>query len=39
MMPEMDGIALLRAALDIDPHLVGIIMTGQGTISDRRWTR
>src|SRR5712691_1095138 len=32
MMPEMDGIALLRAALDIDPHLVGIIMTGQGTI-------
>ena len=32
MMPEMDGIALLREALDIDPHLVGIIMTGQGTI-------
>jgi PAS domain S-box-containing protein len=32
MMPDMDGIALLRAALDIDPHLVGIIMTGQGTI-------
>src|SRR6266571_168824 len=32
MMPEMDGIALLRAALDIDPHLVGMIMTGQGTI-------
>lgn len=32
MMPEMDGIALLRAALDIDPHLLGIIMTGQGTI-------
>src|SRR5262245_39995131 len=32
MMPEMDGIALLRAALDIDPHLVGIIMTGEGTI-------
>jgi PAS domain S-box-containing protein len=32
MMPEMDGIALLRAALDIDPHLVGVIMTGQGTI-------
>src|SRR2546426_1127810 len=32
MMPEMDGITLLRAALDIDPHLVGIIMTGQGTI-------
>ena len=32
MMPEMDGIALLKNALEIDPHLVGIIMTGQGTI-------
>jgi PAS domain S-box-containing protein len=32
MMPEMDGISLLRAALDTDPDLVGIIMTGQGTI-------
>ncbi|MDQ2938778.1 MAG: PAS domain S-box protein, partial [Acidobacteriota bacterium] len=32
MMPEMDGISLLKAALEIDPHLVGIIMTGQGTI-------
>lgn len=32
MMPEMDGIALLTAALEIDPHLVGIVMTGQGTI-------
>jgi len=32
MMPEMDGIALLKAALEIDPHLVGIIITGQGTI-------
>jgi signal transduction histidine kinase len=32
MMPEMDGIALLRAALALDPMLVGIIMTGQGTI-------
>lgn len=32
MMPEMDGIALLKAALQIDPHLVGIILTGQGTI-------
>ncbi len=32
MMPGMDGIALLREALDIDPYLVGIIMTGQGTI-------
>jgi CheY-like chemotaxis protein len=32
MMPEMDGIAFLRAALDIDPHLMGIIMTGQDTM-------
>jgi DNA-binding NtrC family response regulator len=32
MMPEMDGIQLLRKALEIDPNLVGIIMTGQGTI-------
>ena len=32
MMPEMDGIALIKAALEIDPHLIAIIMTGQGTI-------
>jgi len=32
-MPGMNGIALLRAALAIDPELVGIIMTGQGTIT------
>jgi two-component system cell cycle sensor histidine kinase/response regulator CckA len=32
MMPGMDGIALIKAALEIDPHLVAIIMTGQGTI-------
>lgn len=32
MMPEMDGIALLEAAVKIDPHLIGIMMTGQGTI-------
>jgi two-component system cell cycle sensor histidine kinase/response regulator CckA len=32
MMPEMDGIALLEAALKIDPNVIGIIMTGQGTI-------
>ena len=31
-MPGMDGIALLRSALQIDPMLVGIIMTGAGTI-------
>src|SRR5262245_16917052 len=32
MMPGMDGIQLLRQALEIDPNLVAIIMTGQGTI-------
>ncbi|MBA2225788.1 sigma-54-dependent transcriptional regulator [Thermogemmata fonticola] len=32
MMPKLDGIQLLKQALAIDPHLVGIIMTGQGTI-------
>ncbi len=32
MMPEMDGISLLRSALEIDPHLIALIMTGQGTI-------
>src|SRR5579862_538661 len=32
MMPEMDGITLLRAAFEIDPNLVGIMMTGHGTI-------
>lgn len=32
MMPGIDGIELLRQALAIDPNLIGIIMTGQGTI-------
>jgi PAS domain S-box-containing protein len=32
MMPEMDGIALLKVALEIDPDLVCIVVTGQGTI-------
>lgn len=32
MMPGMDGIELLRAGLGIDPHLVGIVMTGYGTV-------
>lgn len=32
MMPGTDGIQLLRDVLKIDPSLVGIIMTGQGTI-------
>src|SRR5262249_15702800 len=32
MMPGMDGIQLLRQAFEIDPQVVGIIMTGQGTV-------
>ena len=32
MMPEMDGITLMRTALEIDPNIVGIVMTGHGTI-------
>ncbi|MEW6586944.1 MAG: HD domain-containing phosphohydrolase [Nitrospirota bacterium] len=28
-MPEMDGIAVLRAAMKIDPHLAGVVITGQ----------
>jgi len=31
-MPEMDGITLLREALRIDGLLIGVIMTGEGTI-------
>ena len=31
MLPGMDGHSLLRAALEVDPQLVGIIITGQGT--------
>lgn len=33
MMPEMDGISLLQTAKQKDPNLVGIIMTGEGTIT------
>jgi hypothetical protein len=33
MMPRMDGIALLQAALREDTDIVGIIMTGEGTIA------
>lgn len=33
MMPGMDGIAFLREALRLDPSLVGIIMTGEGTVA------
>jgi signal transduction histidine kinase len=32
IMPDIDGIALLRAAREIDPDLIGIMMTGQGTV-------
>ena len=32
MMPGMDGITLVQEGLQIDPHLVCIMMTGQGTI-------
>lgn len=31
MMPEMDGITLIKAALEIDPDLIPIVMTGLGT--------
>src|SRR5689334_9330718 len=33
MMPKMDGIALLREAVALRPELIGIIMTGAGTIA------
>jgi two-component system, cell cycle sensor histidine kinase and response regulator CckA len=32
-MPGMNGIALLQAAVAIDPDLVGVIMTGEGSIA------
>lgn len=32
MMPDMNGIELYREALKIDPNMVGIMMTGQGTV-------
>jgi len=32
MMPGMNGITLVQEGLQIDPHLVCIVMTGQGTI-------
>lgn len=32
MMPEMGGIVLLQTALKADPDMVGVIMTGAGTI-------
>jgi signal transduction histidine kinase len=32
MMPEMDGIALLKAAQEIDRNLVVVVMTGHGAV-------
>jgi len=32
MMPEMNGIELLKSALEADSDLIGIIITGKGTI-------
>jgi signal transduction histidine kinase len=32
MMPELDGIELIRSAHAMDPELAGIVMTGHGTI-------
>ena len=32
MMPGMDGITLVRQGVQVDPHLICIVMTGQGTI-------
>lgn len=32
MMPDLDGIRLLQAVREVDPNLVGVIMTGEGTI-------
>lgn len=32
MMPEMDGVALIRAARQIDTDLAAVVMTGHGTI-------
>ncbi len=32
MMPELDGIELIRSARATDPELAGIVMTGHGSI-------
>jgi two-component system, sensor histidine kinase and response regulator len=32
MMPELDGIELIKAARAIDPDIAGVVMTGHGTI-------
>ena len=33
-MPGMDGIQLFRQALQTDPTLVGVLMTGSGTVQE-----
>lgn len=33
MMPQIDGITLLRACHDVDPDLACIVMTGHGTVA------
>lgn len=32
MMPDINGIELIRNARDVDPQIAGIVMTGHGTI-------
>jgi len=32
LMPDMSGIEVLRAAFSIDPQLIGIIITGRGSV-------
>src|SRR5262245_51193360 len=32
-MPGMSGVDLLQAAAEVDPTVVGIVMTGQGTVA------
>src|SRR5579872_3661124 len=32
-MPGMDGISLLRSARALDPDIVGVVMTGHGSIA------
>ncbi len=36
MMPKMDGIELIRAARDLSPHMIPIVMTGYATLETAR---
>lgn len=36
MMPEMDGIQLIREARQVSPHLIPIVMTGYATLETAR---